>query len=116
MDWIKNIFDVYTRAIAGDDWRFLILDGYHSHVPMSLWNRYCEADQIALYCLPLHSTHILQPLAVGFFGLLQHCYGKVVDDSVRREYTAFIKEYTVFIKETFFLYILKHEEGHIKPW
>ena len=26
-----------------------------------------------MFCLPLHSTHLLQPLDVGLFGPLQHC-------------------------------------------
>ena len=66
MDWVKNIFDVYTREIAGDGWGFLILDGHHSHVTIEFME-YCGANQIALYCLPPHATHILQLLDVGLF-------------------------------------------------
>jgi len=45
---------------------------------------YCETNQIALYCLPPHSTHILQPLDVGLFSPLQHYYSKAVDDHVQQ--------------------------------
>jgi len=83
MDWIENIFDVNTWEIAGDDWRFLILDGHYSHVTIEFME-YCEANRIALYYLPPFSTHILQPLDVGLFGPLQQYYGKAVDNSVRR--------------------------------
>ena len=83
LDWIENIFNLYTKDIAEKDWRMLILDGHYSHVTIEFME-YCEEHQIALYCLPLHSMHILQPLDVGLFGPLQHYYGKAVDDSVWR--------------------------------
>jgi len=74
---------MHTRDIAGEDWRMLILDGHYSYVTIEFMD-YCGTNQIALYCLPPHSTHILQPLDVGLFSPLQHYYSKAVDDSVRR--------------------------------
>ena len=62
---MEFFFDMHTRDIAGEDWRILILDGHYSHVIEFM--DYCETNQIALYCLPPHSTHILQPLDVGLF-------------------------------------------------
>ena len=45
---------------------------------------YCEAHQILPFCLPPHSTHLLQPLDVGMFGPLQHYYSTAVDNAIRR--------------------------------
>ncbi|KAF8247323.1 DDE-domain-containing protein, partial [Wilcoxina mikolae CBS 423.85] len=57
----------------------LILDGYGSHITYEFVN-YCESHDIILYCLPPHSTHLLQPLNVGLFAPLQHSYSKAVED------------------------------------
>ena len=38
---------------------------------------------MALFCLPPHSTHLLQPLDVGLFGPLQHFYGIGIDEHFR---------------------------------
>jgi hypothetical protein len=41
---------------------------------------FCKAHDIVLFCLPAHTTHLLQPLDVGLFSPLQQYYGKFVDD------------------------------------
>ena len=38
---------------------------------------------MALFCLPPHSTHLLQPHDVGLFGPLQHFYGIGLDENFR---------------------------------
>ena len=56
-----------------------ILDGHGSHITFQFVD-YCERNDIILYCLPPHSTHLLQPLDVGLFSPLQHHYAKAVED------------------------------------
>jgi len=76
-------FDLYTKEVAGNGWRFLILDGHYSHITIE-FIEYCEANRIALYCPPPHSTHILQQLDIDLFRSLLHHYSKAIDDNVRR--------------------------------
>ena len=42
----------------------------------------CREHNIKPYCLPPHTTHLLQPLDVGLFSPLQKAYGTAVDDAV----------------------------------
>jgi len=66
------------RLGSSDDKRLLIVDGYSSHVNLR-FSEFCDAHNIICFCLPAHSTHLLQPLDVGLFGPLQKYYGKVVE-------------------------------------
>ncbi len=43
------------------------VDGHSTHITLQA-AEYCSSQQIILYCLPAHSTHILQPCDVSFFG------------------------------------------------
>jgi len=92
---------MHTRDIAGEDWRMLILDDNYSHVTIEFMD-YCETNQIALYCLPPHSTHIVQPLEVGLFSPLQHHYSKQLMIMYGMVYMA-------STKAIFFLYTYKHD-------
>ena len=62
--------------------RLLILDGHGSHITWE-FARFCKQRNIILFCLPSHSTHLLQPLDVGIFSPLQNFYGRQVDDYSR---------------------------------
>ncbi|KAF8244688.1 DDE-domain-containing protein, partial [Wilcoxina mikolae CBS 423.85] len=54
-------------------------DGYVSHINYKFL-LYCEANGITVFCLPAHSTHLLQPLDIGLFSPLQLHHRKVVED------------------------------------
>ena len=71
MEWLAKIFEPQTTT-AGRT-RVLIVDGHDSHVTIE-FIRFCVESSIRLYCLPPHTTHLLQPLDVGLFGPLQHAY------------------------------------------
>ena len=92
LQYIKEHFDLYTQpALAVGDVkikiekgeennepvapRCVIVDGHSSHV---IWRvvQYALNHNIHMICLPSKSTHILQPLDVGCFGLLQTTYEK----------------------------------------
>ena len=53
--------------------RILIVNGHASHLHYSMLSWALEQN-IHVICLPSKSTHILQPLDVGCFGLLQRQY------------------------------------------
>jgi hypothetical protein len=46
----------------------------------------CINNHVELFCLPPHSTHLLQPLDVGLFAPLQHHYSLGIDDHIRNSY------------------------------
>ena len=81
MEYMKQHFEPHTRRIAtmtsdGKEVvqaRILILDGHASHLNYSMLAWALEND-IHIISLPSNSTHILQPLDVGCFGLLQRTY------------------------------------------
>ena len=67
----------------------LLVDGHSSHIDLDI-SKFCAANQLLLYCLPLHTSHVLQPLDVGFFAPLKRAWqdavaqhqldeGKVID-------------------------------------
>jgi len=59
--------------------RLLIMDGHSSHVSWEFLD-YCLTHDIIPFCLPPHSTHLLQPLDVGLFSPLQRNYSSCLDD------------------------------------
>ena len=65
-----------------DEKRLLIVDGHNSHFSIDFLH-FCETNQIELFCLPPHTTHILQPLDVGLFAPLQSYYGRRVEQHLR---------------------------------
>jgi hypothetical protein len=42
----------------------LVLDGHGSHLTPA-FDQLCEENQIIAICMPLHASHLLQPLDVG---------------------------------------------------
>jgi len=79
LKWVTELFDPCTASSVGPLPRLLILDGHGSHITWE-FARFCKQRNIILFCLPSHSTHLLQPLDVGIFGPLQNFYGRQVDD------------------------------------
>lgn len=87
LQYIKTHFDPYTRnggvtiktEESGDAYqgppRCLIVDGHSSHIAWKVI-QYALENNIHMICLPSKSTHLLQPLDVGCFGVLQTTYEK----------------------------------------
>ena len=69
--WLANHFakQVTIRPVV------LLVDGHSSHIDLEV-AKFCSKNQILLYCLPPHSSHLLQPLDVGFFRSLKSAWGK----------------------------------------
>ena len=82
LEYLKLLFDPCTRKrLKGNEKHLLIVDGHNSYFSFALLI-YCEENQIELFCLPVHTTHILQPLDVGLFGPLQSYYGRRVEENL----------------------------------
>jgi hypothetical protein len=78
-DWLTNVYDPISKAHCPGEPRLLILDGHVSHINYKFLT-FCEANNIVVFCLPPHSTHLLQPLDVGLFAPLQLAYRKAIED------------------------------------
>ena len=55
----------------------LLVDGHSTHIDIEI-SKFCSKSGILLYCLPAHSSHITQPLDVGFYGPLKQAWKKAV--------------------------------------
>ena len=69
--WMKKVFLVHAvsqRPVM------LLVDGHASHVTMDLIEL-ARDNNVILFCLPPHTTHLLQPLDVSVFkSLKDHFY------------------------------------------
>jgi hypothetical protein len=81
LEWLKH-FDRCTSNRSVGSYRLLILDGHESHHSVD-FERYCEEHNIITLCMPPHSSHLLQPLDVGCFGLLKKAYGREIEHLIR---------------------------------
>ena len=73
--WLANHF---VSHIPPERPVLLIVDGHSTHIDVEI-SKFCKENGILLYCLLPHSSHITQPLDVGFFGALKTSWGKAVD-------------------------------------
>ena len=68
----------YQNTTPNDmSYRMLIVDGHSSHIAWPVVE-YALDHRIILYCLPVHSTHLMQPLSVACFGPLARAYRSVL--------------------------------------
>jgi hypothetical protein len=81
LEWLKH-FDRCTSKRSNSRYRLLILDGHESHHSAD-FEIYCEEHKIITLCMPPHSSHLLQPLDVGCFGLLKKAYGREIEHLIR---------------------------------
>ena len=74
--WLANHFVAHippSRPVV------LLVDGHSTHIDIEI-SKFCQQNDIFLYCLPAHSSHITQPLDVGFYGPLKQSWRKAVTD------------------------------------
>ena len=62
----------------------LLLDGHSSHETLDAIE-FAKARNIAIFELPPHLTHILQPMDVGFFGPLKTAWNKLQEEKIREK-------------------------------
>lgn len=75
LDFVLKLIANFFRAQG--EWRMLIFDGFESHLNLELIE-FCLNHKIIPFCLPAHTSHILQPLDVGVFSAVQKYYGQEV--------------------------------------
>ena len=73
--WITNHFSAH---IPPERPVLLLVDVHATHIDVET-SKFCTQNGILLYCLPPHSSHLTQPLDVGFFGALKYNWRKAID-------------------------------------
>ena len=84
-EWLVRVFDPITRQKLGDTkdrTRLLICDGHDSHISAK-FVAHCIENNICLFLLLPHSSHILQPLDVGVFSPLKTAVSADLDRLIR---------------------------------
>ena len=81
LGWLEH-FDQTSRKHQEGAYRMLLLDGHASHTSPEFIQA-CEDRCIIPFCLPPHSTHLLQPLDVCVFQPYKHYYAIVTERGVR---------------------------------
>ena len=70
-EWLLCVFDPVTRQkLEGDDTHLLICDGNDSHISAKFLP-HCIENNVCLFLLLLHSSHLIQPLDVIIFSPLK---------------------------------------------
>ncbi|EFQ94073.1 hypothetical protein PTT_08372 [Pyrenophora teres f. teres 0-1] len=88
--WLEHL-DTHTKGCTVGRHRLLIIDGHESHCSVDFQDR-CKEKNIILLCMPVHSSHLLQPLDVACFAPLKRRYGNVVSGLARNRTNYISKE------------------------
>ena len=56
----------------------LIIDGHGSHLTLDVIDKAREMN-VELFCLPLHTTHVIQPLDVACYAPLKSHFSRITD-------------------------------------
>ena len=79
VDWFKQIFIPYVKALPADEPKVLIGDNLSSHVSFEVIDL-CVQNNVRMCFLPPNATHLLQPLDVGCFAPLKRTGRKILTD------------------------------------
>jgi hypothetical protein len=75
--WLKH-FNTHTKDKTVSAYCLLIINSHKSHSSHK-FHKYCKEHKIVTLCMPPHSSHLLQLLDVGCFGLLKRAYYTELD-------------------------------------
>jgi hypothetical protein len=81
LEWIQH-FDKHTKQRTKGGYRMLILDGRESHISAE-FDQYCKDNNIISVSMPLHSSHLVQPLDVALYSPLKRAYGDQINLFIR---------------------------------
>ena len=72
------MFEKHTAHCTKSNYQLLILNGYSSYVTLE-FDLFCKEHSIITLCMPLHLSHLLQPLDVGCFSVLKRLYRRQIE-------------------------------------
>ena len=79
LQWFLKLFVPSVTHLLSKGPVVLFVDGHQSHISLQLVKT-AKENGIHLYCLPPHTTHILQPLDVGVYGPVKQAWKKILKD------------------------------------
>jgi hypothetical protein len=82
LEWLQKTFIPSTTSRKKGRYRLLVLDGYGSHLSAE-FDAICSQNDIIPIYMPSHSSHLLQPLDIGYFTVLKKAYSDLVDSQVK---------------------------------
>ncbi|CAG2231129.1 unnamed protein product [Mytilus edulis] len=88
IQWFKEIFLNSTSHLSQHN-ILLTMDNHESHLSIELIDL-AIARNVDLFCLPPHTTHILQPLDVGCFKPLKKEFAQVLSTAVDKALSPYI--------------------------
>ena len=111
MNWLHH-FIHHTRRRRSGSYILLIIDGFGSHATIPFFEL-ATVNNIVLFRLSAHSTHLTQPLDVGVFQSYKHYHTEAIDHAVRmgdREFgkLEFLIVYQTFRTQTFKSSTIRH--------
>lgn len=89
LQWIKH-FEKYSTRKQQGAYRLPVLDGHRSYHTYEFL-KFCMDHKIIPVGMPLHTTHLLQPLDVCVFQLLKHWHFEAVNEAVQNGNETFSK-------------------------
>ena len=75
-------FNRFSAERQSGIYQLLLLDGFGSHCTKQ-FIEYCDNNKIVVFCLPPHSSHLLQPLDVVVFQPYKHYHAETVEAATR---------------------------------
>ena len=72
-DFLVNLFLPSLPRRADGEFVMLLYDGHASHLSVPIIE-FVQANQVVLFVLPAHTSHVLQPLDVVCFSATKSCY------------------------------------------
>ena len=85
-EWLVYIFDSITQEKSQNRIHLLICDNHDSHISAK-FVAHCIENNICLFLLLPHSSHLLQPLDMGVFSPLKTAVTADLDRSIRVGFT-----------------------------
>ena len=92
--YIENHLLKYLHERSKDNPVLILYDGHRSHVNISLIN-WAQTENLILFILPAHTSHVLQPLDIGCFGPFESIYNKVSHKFMRENCGKSVTRYNI---------------------
>lgn len=92
--YIKEHFIKYVQSRDHEQSILLLYDGHRSHISLSPIG-WAQKNNIVLFVLPPHISHILQPMDVGCFGPFKTMYQQEVHKCMRHSICRSVTRYDV---------------------
>lgn len=94
LEYLQSHFIKYIQRSDPNQQIIIIFDGHKSHinVPVLEW---AKKNNIILFVLPAHTSHVLQPLDVACYGPLQKIYNYACQKFIREHPSSKITRYNI---------------------